>query len=227
MIATQLGEGWVSGDPVAPFLRKKLPLIEAMIHENQISLRDIARALVDVGITYRTGNPWTEDNLQKELTRARSVLRQSGRREDSKTRRRSVQRIKKNRSPVGQSAQPTQAVNSRSTSQKSASSPDLGLDATKSDADGAVSHRIAPLPNHDLAEATRPKPSTPTSKLSEEIPPSPRPAEPEGKTAQAASGQKDDTGFSMAMGKPLYEFKRSRRLLPTDPRPPRPDLSFD
>jgi hypothetical protein len=43
-----------------------------MIHEDLVSIRDIAKALGMAGITYQTGNPWSEHVLRVELAKARA-----------------------------------------------------------------------------------------------------------------------------------------------------------
>jgi hypothetical protein len=76
-IAADLRTGWVQGDPVAPFLRRSLTSIDKLVHEELVSLRDIATALGLAGITFKTGHAWSADNLRKELGKARAKLKQA------------------------------------------------------------------------------------------------------------------------------------------------------
>jgi hypothetical protein len=71
-IAGDLRAGWLDGDPVAPFLRCSLMSIDRLIHEDLVSIRDVATALTMAGITYRTGRAWSEKLLRGDLAKARS-----------------------------------------------------------------------------------------------------------------------------------------------------------
>jgi hypothetical protein len=92
-IAARLGTRWVHGDPVAPFLRRSVNLIDKLVHDDLVAIRDIGAALEVAGIVYQTGNGWTDKLLRGELTKARRWLKErqiqakgSGRKVNSPTR---------------------------------------------------------------------------------------------------------------------------------------------
>lgn len=62
-------------------IRKILPKISRIMKEESVAISDIANALNIAGIKYRTQNDWSEKQLRKKLSEARSyTLRKSQRR---------------------------------------------------------------------------------------------------------------------------------------------------
>lgn len=78
-IARTLAKGWTQGDPVAPHLRRTLPIISQMIHGEGVLIADIAQALDFVGIHYRTG-PWNVTILKNELWKIKRGKKRQSRR---------------------------------------------------------------------------------------------------------------------------------------------------
>jgi len=55
-IAKALRKGWTPGDPIASHLRRALPAINQMVHDQGVLIADIGRALDLAGIHYSTGH---------------------------------------------------------------------------------------------------------------------------------------------------------------------------
>jgi hypothetical protein len=69
---------WRSGDVMIPWLRKHQSRLRSMISD-EWSWAHLAEALTRAGITYKTGRPWTADNLRHDVRRASLPLkRQTG-----------------------------------------------------------------------------------------------------------------------------------------------------
>jgi hypothetical protein len=65
---------WRQGDVVVPWLRKHKNRLRALIVDDW-SWAAIANALTRAGITYRTGRPWTANNLRYDVRRASRPLK--------------------------------------------------------------------------------------------------------------------------------------------------------
>jgi len=65
---------WRQGDVVVPWLRKHKNRLRALIADDW-SWAAIADALTRAGITYRTGRPWTANNLRYDVRRASRPLK--------------------------------------------------------------------------------------------------------------------------------------------------------
>jgi hypothetical protein len=60
---------WRQGDIMRPWLRQHHELLRSLVH-GEWSWAAVGAALTKVGITYRTGTPWTDKRLRSELSRA-------------------------------------------------------------------------------------------------------------------------------------------------------------
>ena len=60
---------WREGDIMRPWLRQHHELLRSLVH-GEWSWAAVGAALTKVGITYRTGKPWTDKRLRSELSRA-------------------------------------------------------------------------------------------------------------------------------------------------------------
>jgi hypothetical protein len=60
---------WQQGDILRPWLRQHHELLRSLVH-GEWSWAAVGAALTKVGITYRTGMPWTDKRLRSELSRA-------------------------------------------------------------------------------------------------------------------------------------------------------------
>ena len=58
-LADRLREGWRPGSQLAPWLRDNAERLTKLNREERFSWAAVAAALNEVGIVYRTGNPWT------------------------------------------------------------------------------------------------------------------------------------------------------------------------
>ena len=60
---------WRQGDIMRPWLRQHHELLRSLVH-GEWSWAAVGAALTKLGITYRTGTPWTDKRLRSELSRA-------------------------------------------------------------------------------------------------------------------------------------------------------------
>jgi hypothetical protein len=60
---------WREGDIMRPWLRQNHELLRSLVHGDW-SWAAVGAALTKLGITYRTGTPWTDKRLRSELSRA-------------------------------------------------------------------------------------------------------------------------------------------------------------
>jgi hypothetical protein len=65
---------WRQGDIMRPWLRQHHELLRSLVH-GEWSWAAVGAALTKVGITYRTGTPWTDKRLRSELSRALMPLK--------------------------------------------------------------------------------------------------------------------------------------------------------
>ncbi|MCU4162107.1 hypothetical protein AiwAL_18805 [Acidiphilium sp. AL] len=65
---------WREGDIMRPWLRQHHELLRSLVH-GEWSWAAVGAALTKVGITYRTGTPWTDKRLRSELSRALMPLK--------------------------------------------------------------------------------------------------------------------------------------------------------
>ncbi len=65
---------WRQGDIMRPWLRQHHELLRSLVH-GEWSWAAVGAAMTKLGITYRTGKPWTEKGLRSELSRARMPLK--------------------------------------------------------------------------------------------------------------------------------------------------------
>ena len=65
---------WRQGDIMRPWLRQHHELLRSLVH-GEWSWAAVGAALTKVGITYRTGKPWTDKRLRSELSRALMPLK--------------------------------------------------------------------------------------------------------------------------------------------------------
>ncbi|GLR68290.1 hypothetical protein GCM10010909_29710 [Acidocella aquatica] len=65
---------WRHGDIMRPWLRQHHELLRSLVH-GEWSWAAVGAALTKVGITYRTGTPWTDKRLRSELSRALMPLK--------------------------------------------------------------------------------------------------------------------------------------------------------
>ena len=65
---------WREGDIMRPWLRQHHELLRSLVH-GESSWAAVGAALTKLGITYRTGKPWTEKGLRSELSRALMPLK--------------------------------------------------------------------------------------------------------------------------------------------------------
>ncbi|GAN82308.1 hypothetical protein [Acidocella aminolytica] len=65
---------WRQGDIMRPWLRQHHELLRSLVHGDS-SWAAIGAALTKLGITYRTGTPWTDKRLRSELSRALMPLK--------------------------------------------------------------------------------------------------------------------------------------------------------
>ncbi|HQT89989.1 MAG TPA: hypothetical protein PK677_15860 [Acidiphilium sp.] len=65
---------WRQGDIMRPWLRQHHELLRSLVH-GEWSWAAVGAALTKLGITYRTGKPWTEKGLRSELSRALMPLK--------------------------------------------------------------------------------------------------------------------------------------------------------
>ena len=62
---------WRPGSQLAPWLRDNADRLTRLNREERFSWAAVAAALNEVGIVYRTGNPWTATNLAKAVSEFR------------------------------------------------------------------------------------------------------------------------------------------------------------
>jgi hypothetical protein len=74
-LADRLREVWRPGSQITPWLRDNAEKLTKLNREERFSWAAVAAALNEVGIVYRTGNPWTASNLAKAV----SAFRPGGR----------------------------------------------------------------------------------------------------------------------------------------------------
>jgi hypothetical protein len=65
---------WRQGDIMRPWLRQHHELLRSLVH-GEWSWAAVGAAMTKLGITYRTGKPWTEKGLRSELSRALMPLK--------------------------------------------------------------------------------------------------------------------------------------------------------
>ena len=65
---------WRQGDLLRPWLRQHHELLRSLVH-GEWSWAAVGAALTKLGITYRTGTPWTDKRLRSELSRALMPLK--------------------------------------------------------------------------------------------------------------------------------------------------------
>ena len=65
---------WRQGDILRPWLRQHHELLRSLVHGDW-SWAAVGAALTKVGITYRTGTPWTDKRLRSEFSRALMPLK--------------------------------------------------------------------------------------------------------------------------------------------------------
>jgi hypothetical protein len=65
---------WRQGDIMRPWLRQHHELLRSLVH-GEWSWAAVGAALTKLGITYRTGTPWTDKRLRSELSRALMPLK--------------------------------------------------------------------------------------------------------------------------------------------------------
>ena len=65
---------WRQGDILRPWLRQHHELLRSLVH-GEWSWAAVGEALTKLGITYRTGTPWTDKRLRSELSRALMPLK--------------------------------------------------------------------------------------------------------------------------------------------------------
>ncbi|MCF3945759.1 hypothetical protein L2A60_03585 [Acidiphilium iwatense] len=70
-MASRLGEVWRPGSQITPWLRDNADRLTKLNREERFSWAAVASALNEVGIMYRTGNPWTATNLAKAVSEVR------------------------------------------------------------------------------------------------------------------------------------------------------------
>jgi len=70
-LADRLREGWRPGSQITPWLRDNAERLTKLNREERFSWAAVAAALNEVGIMYRTGNPWTGTNLAKAVSEVR------------------------------------------------------------------------------------------------------------------------------------------------------------
>lgn len=70
-LAERLREVWRPGSQITPWLRDHAERLTKLNREERFSWAAVAAALNEVGIVYRTGNPWTATNLAKAVSEVR------------------------------------------------------------------------------------------------------------------------------------------------------------
>ena len=70
-VADRLREGWRPGSQITPWLRDHADRLTKLNREERFSWAAVASALNEVGIMYRTGNPWTATDLAKAVSEVR------------------------------------------------------------------------------------------------------------------------------------------------------------
>ena len=70
-LADRLRDIWRPGSQITPWLRDNAARLTKLNREERFSWAAIAAALNEVGIVYRTGNPWTASNLAKAVSEVR------------------------------------------------------------------------------------------------------------------------------------------------------------
>jgi hypothetical protein len=70
-LADRLREVWRPGSQITPWLRDHADRLTKLNREERFSWAAVASALNEVGILYRTGNPWTATNLAKAVSEVR------------------------------------------------------------------------------------------------------------------------------------------------------------
>ncbi|OYV48268.1 MAG: hypothetical protein B7Z77_10805 [Acidocella sp. 20-58-15] len=65
---------WRQGDIMRPWLRQHHELLRSLVH-GEWSWAAVGAALTKVGITYRTGTPWTDKRLRSEFSLAQKPLK--------------------------------------------------------------------------------------------------------------------------------------------------------
>lgn len=70
-LADRLRGVWRPGSQITPWLRDHADRLTKLNREERFSWAAVAAALNEVGIVYRTGNPWTATNLAKAISEVR------------------------------------------------------------------------------------------------------------------------------------------------------------
>jgi hypothetical protein len=70
-LASRMRELWRPGSQITPWLRDHADRLTRLNREERYSWAAVATALNEVGIVYRTGNPWTATNLAKAVSEVR------------------------------------------------------------------------------------------------------------------------------------------------------------
>lgn len=70
-LADRLRELWRPGSQITPWLRDHADRLTKLNREERFSWAAVAAALNEVGIVYRTGNPWKAANLAKAVSEVR------------------------------------------------------------------------------------------------------------------------------------------------------------
>ncbi len=78
-LAKRLQARWIPGEPLRPWLRRNADTLLKLVHGGW-SWADIANALEEGGIKYRTEKKWTASWLQSDFHRARMPLKGYGHR---------------------------------------------------------------------------------------------------------------------------------------------------
>ena len=79
VLAQRLHRRWAPGEPLRPWFRRHADLLLKLIHGGW-SWADVAQALEQAGIKYKTDKPWTSAWLQSDFHRARMPLKGYGQR---------------------------------------------------------------------------------------------------------------------------------------------------
>jgi hypothetical protein len=79
VLAQRFHRRWVPGEPLRPWFRRHADLLLKLVHGGW-SWADVAQALEQAGVKYKTDKPWTSAWLQSDFHRARIPLKRYGQR---------------------------------------------------------------------------------------------------------------------------------------------------
>ncbi len=76
-LAERFGQSWSEGQLIRPWLRAHGDELMDLVRRDDWAWVNLGRALTLAGIAYRTGKPWTGENLRRAVTLAQKPLKRA------------------------------------------------------------------------------------------------------------------------------------------------------